>query len=122
MIGYVTLGTNDLPRASAYYDKLLGALGAKRLWESDRGIGWSTGPSAPGIGVVKPFDGQPATRGNGTMVSLALDSQQKVNDMYKLALELGGTDEGAPGPRHDSFYAAYCRDLDGNKLGFFHTT
>jgi catechol 2,3-dioxygenase-like lactoylglutathione lyase family enzyme len=119
MIGYVTLGTNDLPRATAFYDKLLGALGAKRVYENERGIAWGTSMQAPSLGVMKPFDGQPATRGNGTMVALVVDSPAKVDALYKLAMELGGTDEGGPGPRGDGFYAAYFRDLDGNKLNVF---
>ena len=119
MIGYVTLGTNDLPRAIAFYDKLLGALGAKRVFEAERGVAWSTGPDSPGLSAMKPFDGRPATRGNGTMVALAGDSKERVDAIYKLAIELGGTDEGKPGPRGDGFYAAYFRDLDGNKLSCF---
>jgi catechol 2,3-dioxygenase-like lactoylglutathione lyase family enzyme len=119
MIGYVTLGTNDFPKAVAFYDKVLGALGAKRAYEMDRAVSWSTGPDSLGLGVCKPFDGKPATRGNGTMVALAADSKEKVDAIYKLALELGGTDEGKPGPRGDGFYAAYFRDLDGNKLNCF---
>lgn len=121
MIGYVTLGTNDLPRAIAFYDKLLGALGASRQLQLDRGVTWGIGRQGPSLGVMKPFDGQAATRGNGTMVALAVDSKEKVDALYKLALELGGTDEGAPGPRgQGGYYGAYFRDLDGNKLNFFH--
>ncbi len=119
MIGYVTLGTNDFPKAVAFYDALLGKLGAKRVFEVDRAVAWGTSAQAPSLGVCKPFDGKPATRGNGTMVALAVDSKEKVDAMYKLAMELGGTDEGKPGPRGEGFYAAYWRDLDGNKLNFF---
>lgn len=119
MIGYVTLGTSDLPRATAFYDGLLGALGAKRVFENDRGIGWGTGMNSPSLAVTRPFDGQPATSGNGTMVALAADSKEKVAAIHKLALELGGSDEGKPGPRSETFYAAYFRDLDGNKLSCF---
>ena len=115
MLAYVTLGTNDLPKAIAFYEKLLGSLGAKRVFESDRGVAWGTGTMSPGLGVVKPFDEKPATRGNGTMVALAVDSNDKVDALYKLAMSLGATDEGKPGPR-EGFYAAYFRDLDGNKL------
>ena len=120
MIGYVTLGTNDLPRAAAFYDALLGeCLGAKRLMEFDRGYAWGTSMSAPGLGVMKPFDGQPATRGNGCMVAFVVDSRDKVDRMHARALALGGSDEGAPGPRGEGFYAGYFRDLDGNKLNCF---
>jgi catechol 2,3-dioxygenase-like lactoylglutathione lyase family enzyme len=119
MIGYITLGTNDVPRAVAFYDKLLGALGAKRVFESDRGIAWGTSMTAASLGVLKPYDGRPATWGNGTMVALVVDSKEKVDAIYKLAIELGAMDEGKPGPRGDGFYAAYFRDLDGNKLNCF---
>ncbi|MEO5701288.1 MAG: VOC family protein [Casimicrobiaceae bacterium] len=119
MIGYVTLGTNDFSKATTFYDKLLAALGAKRLFATERVVAWGTSMSAPGLGVCLPYDGQPATRGNGTMVALAVDSNDKVDAIYKLALELGGTDEGKPGPRSDGFYAGYFRDLDGNKLNCF---
>ncbi len=119
MIGYVTVGTNDLPRAVAFYDALLGAMGAKRLMEFDRGVAWGVSMTQPSLGVMKPFDGQPATRGNGTMVALVVDSRDKVDALYRKALELGGTDEGPAGPRGDGFYAGYFRDLDGNKLNVF---
>ena len=122
MIGYVTLGTNDLPRAVAFYDTLLGSIGAQRVYEVDRGIAWATSTEAPALGVMKPFDGQPATRGNGTMVALALDSREQVDALYALAMRLGATDEGAPGPRGDGFYAAYFRDPDGNKLNCYCTS
>jgi catechol 2,3-dioxygenase-like lactoylglutathione lyase family enzyme len=119
MIGYVTLGTNDLARAGRFYDALLADLGAKRMMESPRNIAWSGG-AGPGLGVCTPFDGKPATIGNGVMVALAMDSKSKVDALYRKALELGGKDEGPPGPRGTGgFYAAYFRDLDGNKLSAF---
>jgi catechol 2,3-dioxygenase-like lactoylglutathione lyase family enzyme len=119
MIGYVTLGSNDLPRAIEFYEKLLSSIGATRMYESDKGVAWSTGPTSPGLGVMQPFDGQPATYGNGTMVALVVDSHAKVDALYQLAISLGGSDEGKPGPRGEGFYAAYFRDLDGNKLNCF---
>jgi predicted lactoylglutathione lyase len=119
MIGYVTLGTNDMARATAFYDRLLGSIGARRVFESPTGIGWGTSATSPSLAVMKPFDGKAATVGNGTMVAFAVDASAKVDALYKLALELGGKDEGPPGPRGDGFYAAYFRDLDGNKLNAF---
>jgi catechol 2,3-dioxygenase-like lactoylglutathione lyase family enzyme len=120
MIGYVTLGTNDFQRACKFYDELLGVLGAKRFMEMDTFVAWATSPQAPAVSVIKPYDGKPATVGNGVMVALAVDSPDKVKALHKKALALGGKDEGAPGPRGDSgFYAAYFRDLDGNKLNAF---
>lgn len=120
MIGYVTVGTNDIARAGKFYDALLGSIGAGRFMESERFIAWAVSPTQPALGVIVPFDGQPATVGNGVMVSLVVDSPEKVQMLHAKALELGGRDEGAPGPRGDSgFYAGYFRDLDGNKLNAF---
>jgi predicted lactoylglutathione lyase len=121
MIGYVTVGTNDLKRAAQFYDALFAELGAHRFLEMETIIAWSVAQDQAGFAIAKPFDGKPATHGNGTMVALIVDTPEKVNALYRKALELGATDEGPPGPRGDSgFYAAYFRDLDGNKLNFFY--
>ena len=120
MIGYVTLGTNDLPRAVAFYDALIGAMGGKRFMEHEGVfVAWVTDPKAAGLSVTKPWDGQPATVGNGVMVALDAPSPAEVDRLHALALSLGATDEGAPGMRGGGFYAAYFRDPDGNKLNFF---
>lgn len=119
MIGYITIGTNDLARASSFYDALLGEMGAKRMMENEQFVAWSVKPDQPGLGVTKPFDKKPATVGNGVMVALMVDSTAKVDALHRKALQLGGSDEGAPGPRGEGFYAGYFRDLDGNKLNFF---
>jgi len=120
MIGYVTLGTNKFDEAAKFYDALLGEIGAKRFMEEKTFIAWSAGENSPGISISKPFDGKAATVGNGCMTAISAGSQESVKKLYDKALELGGTDEGAPGPRGDSgFYAAYFRDLDGNKLNAF---
>ena len=118
MIGYVTLGTNDLEKAAAYYDQLLGELGAARLMEGeDEYIAWGRSQSEPVFCAIKPFDGKPATVGNGVMVSFLVDFTDKVDTLHRKALDLGSQDEGAPGPRgDDGFYGAYFRDMDGNKL------
>jgi len=121
MIGYVTVGTNDLSRAAAFYDELLGVLGAKRFMEFETFVAWSVAPDKPGFAVTKPFDGKPATVGNGCMVALIVDSREMVHRVYDKAMELGASDEGAAGPRSDEFYAGYFRDLDGNKLNVFYT-
>jgi predicted lactoylglutathione lyase len=118
MIGYVTLGTNDIAKASAFYDALLAEFGAKRLMNNEKFILWSNGRGA-GVSVTKPYDGKAATIGNGVMVALGVDSTEKVDRIHKKALELGATDEGAVGPRGGGFYAGYFRDLDGNKLNVF---
>ncbi len=119
MIGYTTLGTNDLPRAAAFYDELFGVIGIKRMMDFGRGYAWGAGMDQPGFGLMNPFDGQPATVGNGVMVALLVDSKDKVDALHAKALDLGGKDEGAPGQRGEGFYAAYFRDLDGNKLNAF---
>ncbi len=119
MIGYVTLGTNDIDRAAGFYDALLGELGASRMMENDRFIAWSTGAASPAVSVIKPYDEKEATIGNGVMVALVVDSPETVDKMHAKALELGAVDEGAPGERAPGMYFAYFRDLDGNKLNFF---
>jgi catechol 2,3-dioxygenase-like lactoylglutathione lyase family enzyme len=119
MIGYTCVGTNNLEQAKHFYGELLGLLGAQPFFESDRGVGWGTAPDKPMFSVMKPFDGQPATVGNGTMVALAAANPEQVQALHSKALALGGTDEGAPGARGANFYGAYFRDLDGNKLAAF---
>ena len=119
MIGYVTLGTNKYEEAAAFYDALLGELGAGRMLDGDNFIAWSTGPGSPAISIIKPADGNAATVGNGVMVAIVVDSKEKVDALHAKALELGGSDEGPPGQRGDTFYAGYFRDLDGNKLNAF---
>ncbi len=122
MIGYVTLGTNDLEKAVSFYDQLFGSIGAGRFIENETFVAWTTGMNQPGVSVTKPFNGQPATVGNGTMVAIMLDTNEKVDAFYHKAIELGATCEGKPGERGDmtGFYAGYFRDLDGNKLNAFH--
>lgn len=120
MIGYVTLGTNDLERGAKFYDELLAEIGAKRFMEEERFIAWAVVPGEPGLAITKPFDENSATVGNGVMVALAVETPKQVDALYAKALELGATDEGAAGPRGEAgFYAGYFRDLDGNKLNFF---
>ena len=120
MISYVTLGTNDFERAAKFYDALLADVGAKRMMENERIILWGS-PGAPLLAVCKPFDGKTASVGNGVMVALAASSPEQVSAIYNKALELGGTDEGAPGPRGDGgMTIGYFRDLDGNKLNAIH--
>jgi len=120
MIGYITLGTNDIQRAAKFYDSLLAVVGAKRALEMPNFIAWATGPGSPMLSVIKPHDGKPATVGNGVMVALVAKSKEQVDAIYKKAIELGGKDEGPAGPRGDIFYAGYFRDLDGNKLNVFY--
>ncbi|MFO1175362.1 MAG: VOC family protein [Paracoccaceae bacterium] len=119
MLLYLTLGTNDLPRATAFYDAALAPLGLVRRATRDDEIGY--GPADDSrirLWINRPFDGRPATVGNGSMPALAASTRTAVDAFHKAALAHGGTDEGAPGlrPYHASFYACYVRDPDGNKL------
>lgn len=120
MIGYVTVGTNDLPRAAKFYDAIADEMGTGRMMDFETFIAWGTPGGAAGIAATKPFDGEAATVGNGTMVALQARDKDQVKRLYEIALAHGGSDEGAPGPRgEDGFYAAYFRDPDGNKLNAF---
>jgi catechol 2,3-dioxygenase-like lactoylglutathione lyase family enzyme len=120
MIGYVTLGTNDLTRAAKFYDAIAAELDTPRMMEFDGFIAWGKPGGAAGIGLTKPFDGNPATVGNGVMVALEAKDKEQVHRLYDIALANGGTCEGPPGPRGDEgFYAGYFRDPDGNKLNAF---
>ena len=119
MIGYVTLGTNDLPRAAKFYDAICGELGVGRMMDFETFIAWGIPGGGAGIGLTKPFDGNPATVGNGVMVALEAADEAQVQKLYDIALANGGSDEGAPGDRGGGFYAGYFRDPDGNKLNAF---
>jgi catechol 2,3-dioxygenase-like lactoylglutathione lyase family enzyme len=119
MIGYVTLGTNDLTRAAVFYDALSAELDTPRMMEFDGFIAWGKPGGAAGIGLTKPFDGNAASVGNGVMVALEAKDAAQVDRLHAIALANGGTDEGAPGPRGEGFYAGYFRDPDGNKLNAF---
>jgi len=124
MIGYVVLGSNDLGRAREFYDQLMPVIGAGRIMEfGDNFTMYGTSMGKPALAVAKPYDGNPATAGNGNMAAIVLDTRDKVDALYAKAIELGGTDEGPPGLRGDegdqAFYGAYFRDLDGNKLAAF---
>jgi catechol 2,3-dioxygenase-like lactoylglutathione lyase family enzyme len=119
MIGYTCVGTNNLDKAVAFYNEFLGILGAQVVFKTDRGLGWGTGADKPMFSVLTPFDGNKASVGNGAMVSFAAANKEQVDALHAKAIALGGTCEGPPGARSDNFYAAYFRDLDGNKLGAF---
>ena len=124
MIGYVTVGTNDLTRATAYYDALFETIGVGRSMEVDNYfVAWAPAADVSGIAAALPFNKEPATVGNGVMVALLMETPEKVDAIYRKAIELGGADEGKPGFRPEEankgFYAGYFRDLDGNKLNAF---
>jgi catechol 2,3-dioxygenase-like lactoylglutathione lyase family enzyme len=122
MIGYVTLGSNDLDRARGFYDALFGSIGASRPMAMPSGFTlYARGWGQSGVAVTRPYDGQAASAGNGN--ALVMDARDKVDSFQAKALELGGSDEGAPGVRGEegprAFYGAYFRDLERNKLCAF---
>lgn len=119
MLGYVTVGTNDMPRAAKFYDAIAAELGVGRMGGDDKFITWGIPGGPAGIGVTIPFDGQPATVGNGVMVAFEAKDAAHVDRIYQLAISLGAQDEGAPGERWPGFYVGYFRDLDGNKLNAY---
>lgn len=116
MIGYFMLGTNDVDRATQFYDGLLTLLGATRAYRIDTLAAWRGPDGGPLLTLTRPFDGQVATAGNGTMVALQVADSATVDRLHALALSLGASNEGDPGPRGRAFYAGYFRDPDGNKL------
>jgi catechol 2,3-dioxygenase-like lactoylglutathione lyase family enzyme len=119
MIGYVTLGTNDLPRAAKFYDAIAAEMGVGRMMEFPTGIAWGVAGGGAGIAAMAPFDGNAANVGNGVMVALEAKDTSQVDRLHAIALAHGGSDEGAPGVRGGGFYAGYFRDPDGNKLNAF---
>ena len=119
MIGYLIVGTNDLPKAAAFYDELFALVGGARMMEEDTFVAWTNGKPGAAFAVSKPFDGNAASVGNGSMAAISVATEGEVKAVYAKAIELGGTDEGEPGPRGDNFYAGYFRDLDGNKLNVY---
>lgn len=116
MIGYITIGSDDLSVSADFFDGLFGALGGTRAYSLDHQIGYSFGPKTPMILVTSPHNGEAASHGNGTMVALLARDRAHVDAVHALALELGGADEGLPGPRGRQFYGGYFRDPDGNKF------
>jgi catechol 2,3-dioxygenase-like lactoylglutathione lyase family enzyme len=118
MIGYVTIGTNDFERAQKFYDALVAEMGGKRAFGNERMQGYRAGQGGM-LAICKPYDGKAATTGNGTMIALAAESREQVDKVHAKAMSLGAADEGAPGIRTGTFYGAYFRDPDGNKLCIF---
>ncbi len=119
MIGYTTVGTNDFQKSAQFYDALFSTIGANRVMEEPDYIVWGKSDSTSHFSIHIPADGNTATVGNGVMIGLSAESPEQVDRLYQKAIELGASCEGKPGPRGGGmFYAAYFRDLDGNKLNF----
>ena len=119
MIGYMTIGTNDLESAGKFYDALFETIGATRLMADDHIILWGTNPEAALFSVIVPNDGKKATVGNGTMVAFKVKNLETIKKMHAKVLALGGVCEGEPGPRGETFNFGYARDLEGNKMAFY---
>lgn len=120
MIGYATIGTNDLEKAKGFYDKVMEALGGRRTMAFER-MQFYGGRGQSMLAICKPYDGAAATAGNGSMFGVQAATKDAVDKAHAAALAAGGTCEGPPGQRMDGFYGAYFRDLDGNKLCVFNT-
>ena len=121
MFSFITIGTNDLKNSKIFYNELLKSINIKNVIETDRYIGYAKNSSLNKVEfyLMLPHNKKTATFGNGTMVTFNINSKEEVDIFYSLALKLGATDEGLPGPRHEEHYYAYFRDLDGNKICAF---
>ena len=121
MFSFITIGTNNLKNSKTFYDELLQSINIKNVLETDRYIGYAKNSSLNTVEfyLMLPHNKKTATFGNGTMVTFNINSKEEVDIFYNLALKLGATDEGLPGPRHEEHYYAYFRDLDGNKICAF---
>ena len=121
MFSFITIGTNDLKNSKIFYNELLKSINIKNVIETDRYIGYAKNSSLNKVEfyIMLPHNKQTATFGNGTMITFDIISKKEVDMFYNLALKLGATDEGLPGPRHEEHYYAYFRDLDGNKICAF---
>ena len=121
MFSFITIGTNDLKNSKIFYNELLQLINIKNVIETDRYIGYAKNSSLNKVEfyLMLPHNKKTATFGNGTMITFDIISKKDVDMFYNLALKLGATDEGLPGPRHEEHYYAYFRDLDGNKICAF---
>lgn len=121
MISHTTLGTNNFEKAEKFYFEVLGKIGGIQIYKSDTVAFWEFEGGGSKLALTVPYDGEMATHGNGTMVAFSLSSATKVDEVFSMAIALGASNEGDPGERNDgSFYGAYFRDLDGNKIAIFH--
>ena len=121
MFSFITLGTNDLKKSKIFYDELLKSIKILNAEETDRYVGYAKTNTLDSIEfyLMMPHNDQMATFGNGTMITFSINTKNEVDSFYNLAISLGATDEGSPGPRHEEHYYAYFRDLDGNKICAF---
>jgi catechol 2,3-dioxygenase-like lactoylglutathione lyase family enzyme len=118
ILSHMTVGVSDIGRATAFYDAVLRELGIARGKSGDGFAGWGS-PHESGFFITRPFNGGAASVGNGVSVSFLAPTREAVDRFHAKALTLGAVDEGKPGLRpqyHANYYAAYLRDLDGNKI------
>lgn len=122
MLSGVCIGTDDLENGIAFYDRVLATVGMERLKSDTVEAGYGAKGGSPVFWVLLPFNKKDASVGNGTQVMFKAEDRDRVHRFYDTVIELGGTDEGPPGPRaySDGYYGAYCRDPIGNKLHVFH--
>ena len=118
MINYVIIGTNRFDEAVAFHGAILTDMGAQRVYTTEKSVGWGWGLGTAMFIVNRPYDGEPASVGNGSMVAFDVEHRARVDALHAKVLALGGTSEGEPGARGEGMYAAYWRDLDGNKFNF----
>ena len=121
MFSFITIGTNNLKKSENFYSKVLKTLNIKRVLKHERYYGYAkiNNPKKIELYLIKPFNNKKATTGNGLMIAFKANSKREVDDFYRIGINLGAKDEGAPGPRHGQDYYAYIRDLDGNKICAF---
>lgn len=120
MISYLMVGTNDIAKATVFYDALMSAMGASKAYSTDRNVGWGWGIGTPLFILTTPHNNAAATSGNGSMIAFDAANKTQVDEWHALVLEHGGTSEGEPGMRGEHMCVAYWRDLDGNKFNFIH--
>lgn len=118
IMAHVSIGTNQFEKAVAFYDKVLGALGAKRIVNVD-GFAIAWGKEFPEFWVQKPYDGKAAETANGTHFAFLASSPEMVDNFYSVGMAEGATDDGKPGPRteySEAYYGCFMRDLEGHKI------
>ena len=120
MIGFVMVGTNNLDKATKFYDTLLDTIELQRVVTNKKYAGYASKekPNEVEFYVTNPVDKEKASFGNGTQISFLVNSKDLVNSFYNAGIKLGGKDEGAPGIRSGDYFC-YFRDLDGNKICAF---
>ena len=118
MLSGACVGSNNLLKAKKFYAQVLATIEMECLVDLEHELGFGPIGGNPNFWVVKPYNEEQASFGNGTQIMFETDRKNSVIAFYDTALKMGGLDEGMPGPRDyaTNYYGAYVRDLDGNKL------